>query len=81
MKMMQVCLLLFIFSQVHSYTKTCLNDNWQMTMSESSMHRDKLKGKVFNTSIPTTVHLDLEAAGEIPNCLEANNHNEVRWIS
>jgi beta-mannosidase len=40
-----------------------------------------LQGKKFNTSIPTTLHLDLLAHDQIKDPFLKDNHNSQRWIS
>ena len=64
-------LLLFVLTlaRANEYHKTEINKDWKMTLLGGSSEAQALKGKIFDISIPTTVHLDLEKAGEIPNPL------------
>lgn len=42
---------------------------------------EEKKSKVYSTSIPTTVHLDLLAAGDIPDPFVEENYPTVKWVS
>lgn len=42
---------------------------------------EEKKNKVYSTSIPTTVHLDLLAAGDIPDPFVKENYPTVKWVS
>lgn len=71
------------FALVHTneYRKLDLNQNWVMTLLEGPAEADKLRGKTFETSLPTNVHLDLEKGGAITNPLLENNYPQVKWVS
>ena len=49
------------------YHNTPINTNWLMTVIDPPTQAEHLKGKSFQTTIPSTVHLILEKAGAIPN--------------
>ena len=52
-----ICLTIAIIAT--SYHKTDLKQNWKMEVLSGPASASSVKGKVFDTNIPTTVHLDL----------------------
>ena len=40
-----------------------------------------LKSKTYQTSLPTTAHLDLLAAGDISDPFIKDNYPTVKWVS
>jgi beta-mannosidase len=52
-----------------------------VTLLGGPTQSDSFKGKSYETSVPTNVHLDLERAGVISNPLLENNYPKVKWVS
>lgn len=56
-----IFIIILLFSILtYQFEKTDLNQNWKMEVLGGNIQADKLKGKSFDTNIPTTVHLDLQ---------------------
>jgi hypothetical protein len=61
-----ICVLaLVIVCQGQSVKKTLLMDNWTLEVLSGAQQTEGLKGKKYNTSLPTTLHLDFMAHGLI----------------
>lgn len=54
-------LLIINLSNSVSVKRTELLDNWTMEVVSGNEKSKSLQGKKFNTSLPTTIHLDLHA--------------------
>jgi beta-mannosidase len=76
-----VCLLSQAATETPLYQVTELAKNWEMNLLEGPENISPLKAKVYKTSIPTTVHLDLLAAKDIPDPFIKENYPGVKWIS
>lgn len=77
-------LLLFISFTIAAdkhFFQTNITDNWSMSILSGPNNIEKIKGKVYPTSIPTTLHLVLEAAGDIPNPYLKENYPTLKYVS
>jgi hypothetical protein len=54
-----------------------INDGWAMNIISGPSESDSLKNKIYQTSVPTTVHLDLLTAGDIPDPFIKDNYPKV----
>lgn len=55
--------------------------DWKMNIIRGPSITEDKKSKIYSTSIPTTVHLDLLAAGDIPDPFIKENYPTVKWVS
>lgn len=63
------------------YLKTELHKDWTMRIVKGPTIDEEKKTKIYKTSIPTTVHLDLLAANDIPDPFLKENYPTVKWVS
>lgn len=61
--------------------RTDINDNWIMSVLSGPPNVDKLKQKTYPTSIPTTAHLVLQAANDIPDPFLKENYPTLKYVS
>jgi beta-galactosidase/beta-glucuronidase len=61
--------------------RTDIKDNWVMSVLSGSTNIDKLKQKTYPTSIPTTAHLVLQAANDIPDPFLKENYPTLKYVS
>ena len=52
-----------------------------MTVMDGPVTAAGVKSKTYDTSIPTTVHLDLLTAKDIPDPFLLDNYPKVEWVS
>ena len=52
-----------------------------MTFKSGPSNIDRIKDKSYPTSIPTTLHLVLQAAGDIPDPFLKENYPTLKYLS
>lgn len=76
-----ICLVLLNLFSCQEYQKMELLKDWEMRILKGPGLTQERKDKIFKTSIPTTVHLDLLEAAEIPDPFLKENYPTVKWVS
>jgi hypothetical protein len=61
--------------------QTNITDNWSMGFVSGPANIDKIRTKTYPTSIPTTLHLVLQAAGDIPDPFVKENYPTLKYLS
>ena len=60
--------------------KTNLNGGWRLTIDKCPQG-NKLTGKDYNVTIPSTFHLDLLKHDQIEDPFFGNNYPSLHWVS
>jgi hypothetical protein len=74
-------LLASTMAQNQPFVSTSITDNWVMSFLSGPNNIDKIREKTYPTSIPTTLHLVLENAGDIPNPFLKENYPTLKYVS
>lgn len=63
------------------FFQTNIADNWVMSFVSGPPNIDPIKQKTYPTSIPTTLHLVLQNAGDIPDPFLKENYPTLKYLS
>jgi beta-mannosidase len=74
-------LLASVSTQEHPFVQTNIIDNWNVNILSGPNNIDKIKDKIYQVSIPTTLHLVLQDAGDIPNPFLKENYPTLKYVS
>lgn len=76
-----VLLLASVSAQGKQYFQTVITDNWSMSILSGPPNINPIKDKTYPTSIPTTLHLVLQNAGDIPDPFLKENYPTLKYLS
>ena len=76
-----VLLLASVSAQGKQYFQTMIMDNWSMNLLSGPANINPIKDKTYPTSIPTTLHLVLQNAGDIPDPFLKENYPTLKYLS
>jgi len=76
-----VLLLTIALAGNQQFVQTNITDNWSMGFISGPPNIDKIREKTYPTSIPTTLHLVLQAAGDIPDPFVKENYPTLKYLS
>lgn len=76
-----VLLLASVSAQGKQYFQTVIADNWSMNILSGPPNINPIKDKSYPTSIPTTLHLVLQNAGDIPDPFLKENYPTLKYLS